>query len=193
MRGFASGSLRPIAIGETIRWLTSKVAVDLITERAREIFEPLQLGLRHPMAVKPSYTLLGSGSPVTAQTQARSPPRWTCPTLSTRFTEQPSFGPCASTFRPSLHGSTAVIAARAPCSPAPEAWPCRSSQHQGSAARGPPRSCPLRFGGSPSHRRGPCRHGDLAPGRHRYLIFCPRRRLLCWFRPSRPLLPYRSH
>ena len=35
-----NGSLRPIAIGETIRRLTSKVAVDLITERAREIFEP---------------------------------------------------------------------------------------------------------------------------------------------------------
>ena len=43
-----NGSLRPIAIGETIRRLTSKVAVDLITERAREIFEPLQLGVKTP-------------------------------------------------------------------------------------------------------------------------------------------------
>ena len=43
-----TGSLRPIAILETIRWLTSKVAVDLITERAREIFEPLQLGVKTP-------------------------------------------------------------------------------------------------------------------------------------------------
>ena len=52
MRGMAlrkpNGSLRPIAIGETIRRLTSKVAVDLITERAREIFEPLQLGVKTP-------------------------------------------------------------------------------------------------------------------------------------------------
>ena len=43
-----NGTLRPIAIGETIRHLTGKVAVDLITERAREIFEPLQLGVRTP-------------------------------------------------------------------------------------------------------------------------------------------------
>ena len=43
-----NGSLRPIAIGETFRRLTSKVAVDLITERAREIFEPLQLGVKTP-------------------------------------------------------------------------------------------------------------------------------------------------
>ena len=54
------------------------------------------------MAVRPSCTLPGSGSPVTAQTLARSPSRWTCPTLSTRFTGPPSCGPCASTFRPSL-------------------------------------------------------------------------------------------
>ena len=43
-----NGTLRPIAIGETIRRLASKVAVDLITERAREIFEPLQLEVRTP-------------------------------------------------------------------------------------------------------------------------------------------------
>ena len=43
-----NGSLRPIAIGDTIRRLTSKVAVDLITERACEIFEPLQLGVKTP-------------------------------------------------------------------------------------------------------------------------------------------------
>ena len=47
-----NGSLRPIAIGETIRRLTSKVAVDLITERAREIFEPLQLGVKTPNGCK---------------------------------------------------------------------------------------------------------------------------------------------
>ena len=40
-----NGFLRPIA---TIRQLTSKVVVDLITERAREIFEPLQLGVKTP-------------------------------------------------------------------------------------------------------------------------------------------------
>ena len=32
-----NGSLRPIAIGETIRRLTSKIAVDLITDRARSV------------------------------------------------------------------------------------------------------------------------------------------------------------
>ena len=43
-----NGSLRPIATSETIRRLTSKVAVDLITERARVILEPLQLGVKTP-------------------------------------------------------------------------------------------------------------------------------------------------
>ena len=43
-----NGTLRPIAIGETIRRLTSMVAVDLITERDREIFEPLLVGVRTP-------------------------------------------------------------------------------------------------------------------------------------------------
>ena len=61
--------------------------------------------------------LPGSGSLATAQTLARSPSRWMCPTLSTRFTEPLSCGLCASIFRPFLHGSTAVIATRAPCSP----------------------------------------------------------------------------
>ena len=40
-----NGTLRPIAVGETIRRLTSKVAVELITERARVLLEPLQLGV----------------------------------------------------------------------------------------------------------------------------------------------------
>ena len=35
-------------IAETIRRLTGKVAVDLVTERARETFEPLQLGVKTP-------------------------------------------------------------------------------------------------------------------------------------------------
>ena len=39
-----NGASRPIAIGETICRLTSKVAVDLITERARVILENPQLG-----------------------------------------------------------------------------------------------------------------------------------------------------
>ena len=43
-----NGSLQPIAIGETIRRLTSKVAVDLITDRARGVLEPLQLGVKTP-------------------------------------------------------------------------------------------------------------------------------------------------
>ena len=111
------------------------------------------------MTVKPSYTLLGNGSPATVQTQARSPSRWTCPTLSTRFTEQPSCGPCASTFRPSVRWSTEVIAAKAPCSPAPEAWPCRSSPAQGEYSKGTPsvRSSSLWLSTQPSLRPVPSR------------------------------------
>ena len=40
------GTLRPIAVGETIRRITSKVAVELISDRARTILEPLQLGVK---------------------------------------------------------------------------------------------------------------------------------------------------
>ena len=41
-------TLRPIAVGETLRRITSKVAVELISERARTILEPLQLGVKTP-------------------------------------------------------------------------------------------------------------------------------------------------
>ena len=50
-----NGSLRPIAIGETIRRLTSKVAVDLITDRG--VFEPLQLGVLTPNGCEASAVL----------------------------------------------------------------------------------------------------------------------------------------
>ena len=43
-----NGSLRPIAVGETIRRLASKIAVDLISERARVVLEPLQLAVKTP-------------------------------------------------------------------------------------------------------------------------------------------------
>ena len=43
-----NGTLRPIAVGEIIRRLTSKVAVELIAERARVLLEPLQLGVKTP-------------------------------------------------------------------------------------------------------------------------------------------------
>ena len=42
-----NGTLRPIA-GETIRRITSKVAVELLSEQARTILEPLQLGVKTP-------------------------------------------------------------------------------------------------------------------------------------------------
>ena len=42
------GTLRPIAVGETFRRTTSKVAVELISDRARTILEPIQLGVKTP-------------------------------------------------------------------------------------------------------------------------------------------------
>ena len=56
-----NGSLRPIAICETIRRLTSKVAVDLITERPVRSSSLCNLGSRLLMDVRPSFTLHGSG------------------------------------------------------------------------------------------------------------------------------------
>ena len=40
-----NGTLRPIAVGEIFRRNTSKVAVELISDRARTVLEPLQLGV----------------------------------------------------------------------------------------------------------------------------------------------------
>ena len=112
-----NGSVRPIVIGETIRRLTSKVAVDLITERAREIFEPLQHGVKTPNGCEAIIHVAWQWFSRNRQTLTRSPSQWMCLTLSTRFTEPLSCGPCASISRPFLHGSTAVTATRAPCSP----------------------------------------------------------------------------
>ena len=39
---------RPIAAGETFRRITSKVAVELISDQARTILEPIQLGVKTP-------------------------------------------------------------------------------------------------------------------------------------------------
>ena len=43
-----NGTLRPIAVGETLRRITSKVAVELISDQARTILEPIQLGVKTP-------------------------------------------------------------------------------------------------------------------------------------------------
>ena len=43
-----SGSFRSMAIGEPIRRLTNKVALDLVTDHARSILEPLLLGVKTP-------------------------------------------------------------------------------------------------------------------------------------------------
>ena len=43
-----NGSLRPIAVGETFRRITGKVAVELISDRARAVLEPIQLGVKTP-------------------------------------------------------------------------------------------------------------------------------------------------
>ena len=43
-----NGTLRPIAVGETFRRITGKVAVELISDRARAVLEPIQLGVKTP-------------------------------------------------------------------------------------------------------------------------------------------------
>ena len=43
-----NGTLRPIAVGETLRRITGKVAVELISERALALLEPVQLGVKTP-------------------------------------------------------------------------------------------------------------------------------------------------
>ena len=43
-----NGTLRPIAVGETFRRITGKVAVELILDRARAVLEPIQLGVKTP-------------------------------------------------------------------------------------------------------------------------------------------------
>ena len=55
------------------------------------------------------------------------------------------------------------------------------------STRGVQQSVPFRFGSPPSHRGGPCRHGDLARGRAS--TSAP----FFSMTASRPLLPRRSH
>ena len=56
------GTLRPIAVGETFRRMTSNVAFELISDRARTILEPLQLGVKTPQRLRvPSSTPPASG------------------------------------------------------------------------------------------------------------------------------------
>ena len=45
------GTLRPIEVGETFRRITGKVAVELISDRARAVLEPIQLGVKTPQWV----------------------------------------------------------------------------------------------------------------------------------------------
>ena len=112
-----NGSLRPIAIGETIRRLTSKVAVDLITERAREIFEPLQLGVKSPNE---------RGAIIHVARQWFSRSRTDPDKVAVSVDVSNAFNTVHRAavlravrvhFRPFLHGSTVVTATKAPCSP----------------------------------------------------------------------------
>ena len=41
-----SGVLRPIAVGETLRRLTSKIALELVGSKTQSVLEPVQVGVR---------------------------------------------------------------------------------------------------------------------------------------------------
>ena len=134
-----NGTLRPIAIGETIRRLASKVAVDLITERAREIFEPLQLGVRTPNGCEAiihvarqwfSRNHSDTGKVAITVDVANA--------FSIPSTGLLSCGLCAFTSRLSPPGLTAVTVVIALCLPAPVTRPCRSSPVPGGCSRATP-------------------------------------------------------
>ena len=116
-----NGSLRPLAIGETIRRLTSKVAVDLITDRPRTQFsrdspagrqDAEWVQSHHPCHSTVVFTAI---APIRARLQSR----WTSPVRSTRCAVPRSCRRSAPISLRSRLGSTVVTVTRAPCSPAP--------------------------------------------------------------------------
>ena len=100
-----NGSLRPIAVGETVRRLASKIAVDFISEHARVVLEPLQLGVKRSTATVPMRMKL--------------PSLLTLPTRSTRSTGRLCCGLFVFISLRSLRGLTAVIVMIASSSLAP--------------------------------------------------------------------------
>ena len=44
----SDGSLQPFVVGETVRRLTSKIALDFMSEHERVVLEPLLLGVKTP-------------------------------------------------------------------------------------------------------------------------------------------------
>ena len=121
-----NGTLRPIAVGETLRRVTSKVAVELISERARTILEPLQLGVKASMVVRPLFTPPDSGFTGTGRTPPRRLSQWTSPTPSILSIAPLSCSQSARTSPLSFHGWTAAIAMIATSSRAPAMLVIRS-------------------------------------------------------------------
>ena len=100
-----NGTLRPIAVGETIRRITGKVAVELISERARALLEP----------ARPLFTPLGNGSTGIARFLQRRQSQWTSPTPSTLWIGWPSCVQSALTFHPLHPGWTAATVTTVTC------------------------------------------------------------------------------
>ena len=105
-----NGSLRPIAVGETVRRFASKIAVDYISEHARVILEPLE-------GAKRSSTRPASCSTVTVRMRARLHFLLISPTRSTRFIGRLCCGLFVFISLRSLRGLTAVIFMIASSSP----------------------------------------------------------------------------
>ena len=104
-----NGSLRPIAVGETIRRLTSKIAEDFISERARVVLEPLQLGVKTPNGCEAIIHTAGNGSTATVLMRVRLHSLLTFPTRSTRSTGRQCCSLSAFISLRLLRGLTAVI------------------------------------------------------------------------------------
>ena len=65
-----NGSLRPVAVGETIHRPTGEVAVDVVGDAIRDVVEA-QRGYGRQPAVKRLCMLLGNGRPLAMATQTR--------------------------------------------------------------------------------------------------------------------------
>ena len=180
-------SIRPIAIGETVRRLTRKVAVDLVTDRARSVLEPPQLGRgchpRHAPVVSPPPLQPGQGCPVVGRLQC--------------VQNGAPFHGLAGGPRPSpLNRALGRLLLPSREHSFHRLRQCHfSSYHQRKRrlARRPPGSGSFCTRYPPGHQRSTSSSGNRPHWRHRFVFLFPRPRVECRIRPGRLVLPLGSH
>ena len=165
-----NGTLRRIATGETMRRLTSKIAVEFVTERARVILEPLQLGVKTPNGCEAIIHTARQWLHRHCSDASKVALSVDISTRSTRFTGRRCCGLFVFIFLHSLLVSTAAIGMIVSSSLAPVWRLLKSFPVRGEFNRATPGPGSLRSRHPLSYCGGPCCHGGHVSGWHRHLL-----------------------